>query len=145
MDELETQIGGKYNRKDSGVFELKNVLERLGIRINYPAGDGIISDQKDFAVTSAEEQGQSFNEVEMGFLRSIKETPIHIIYNKFGDNEGYIGESASIELLYAVAHNKPVILIRKPVYAESVPSQIQEILKKVQDKFCIKAIDTEGG
>jgi len=138
-ERIETQISGKYSQEESRLFDFKKLMENAKVHVNYPAGEEII--EGNFAITSENERGQSYDKTELSFLRSVKDTPVHIVYNLFKENEGYIGESASIEVAYALAHNKPLVLLRDPVFAESVPDEIKEIITQKTDKINVANLD----
>jgi len=141
-EKLETQISGKYSKEEPRLFDFKKSMEEANIKVNYPAGDGVIEDKQDFAITHDSELNRPFHETEIDFLKSIKDTPIHVVFNLFKDKEGYIGESASIEIAYALAHNKPMVLLRNPVFAEGVPVDIRDIITEKIDKISILGLDS---
>ena len=141
-DRMETQISGKYSKEESRLFDFKKLMEQANIKVNYPAGDEIIEDEQGFAITRDDERNQPFDKTEVSFLRSIKETPVHVVFNLFKENEGYIGESASIEIAWALAHNKPLVLLREPVWTESVPDEIKDIITEKMDKINVVNLDS---
>ncbi len=138
-----TQIGGKFSSEDLRLFNFKQALESAGIHVNYPAGEGIIDAPEGFALTDETERAVPFHKIELEFLRSIKETPVHIVFNIFKDKVGYIGESASIEIAYALAHNKPLVLLREPDFSATVPDEIREIIEKARDAIHIIDLDNK--
>ncbi len=133
---LTTQLGGKFSTEDSGLFTLKKVLLNAGINVAYPTGNSIVTVQNGVPLTfDPKTEHRSFYEIEIDYLKSIKDSDIHIIHNKHIDNLGYIGESASVELAYALVHNKPVCLMYPPTFSDKVRDSIKQIINKNADLF----------
>ena len=133
---LTTQLGGKFSIEDSGLFILKKVLVDAGINVSYPTGDSIVTVQNGIPLTfNPKTEHRSFYEIEIAYLKSIKDSDIHIIHNKHLDNFGYIGESASVELAYALVHNKPVCLMYPPTFSDKVHNSIKQVINKNVDLF----------
>lgn len=140
--QIKTQLGGKFSRSEPGLFVLKRKLERAGIGVEYPKSNKIVTNISGIDLTfDPKKEGTSFFEVEIDFFRAIKENNIHIVHNKFIEKIGYIGESASIELAYALSHNKPVILLYKPVFSNSVPQKLIRIINSNLNKISILRLD----
>lgn len=138
---IETQIGGKFSREDLGLFDLKKRLQAAGVKILFPEGDNIIQDFNGIPITFDINKGKSFYEVETDYLEAIKQNPFHVIYNKFKENLGYIGESASVEMVHAMLYEKPVIILYPPKLAEKVPNNVREIIERNRENFTILRLD----
>ncbi len=107
-------------------------MEKSGIRTIDPYS--LISD--------GQKNGQSFYEIELEYLNSIKNSDMHIVYNQFDQRlQSNISEYTSIELAYALIHNKPVFLISSPIFSESVPKEIQEVINKNLENIFIAHLD----
>jgi len=143
-ERMETQISGKYSKEESRLFDFKKSMEQAGIHVNFPVGDEVIEDEQDFAITHETERDQSFHKTEVDFLRSVKESPVHVVFNIFKENEGFIGESASIEIAYALAHNKPMVLLRNPIFSETVPDAIKDIIIEKASKLNVAHLDSQS-
>lgn len=140
-DIIRTQLSGKFSKKDKGIFRLRKKLIEAGIDVQFPFSDRIVGEHKGIPVTFIPNEERSFYDIEMAFFGAIRENPIHIVHNKFVRKKGYMGESASTETAYAILHGKPIILLHKPVFSESVPPPIKSLIQANRGKFFIKRID----
>jgi len=135
MPEILTQLGGKFSREDDGIFVLKKKLTDSGAIVRFPEGDSIIGDHNGIPITFNSDE-KDFYQVELEYLAAIKNCSCHIIYNHKPNIPGYIGESASVEILYAIAHNKPIVVIHKPIVISStVWEKVSRILEKNTPTF----------
>ncbi|MEX0896060.1 MAG: hypothetical protein WDZ94_03915 [Patescibacteria group bacterium] len=133
--EVRTQLGGKFSREDDGIFVLKKQLKSLGVAVTFPEGDNIIGDHNGIPVTFNPNE-KDFYQVELEYLASIRDSSLHIVYNNKPDVSGYIGESASLEMLYAIAHNKPIIIMYSPiVLSNTVWDEVREPISRNQNEF----------
>lgn len=133
--EIRTQLGGKFSREDDGIFVLKKQLKDLGVTVAFPEGDSIVGDHNGIPVTFNPEE-KDFYQVELEYLASIRDSSLHIVYNNKPGVPGYIGESASLEMLYAIAHNKPIVVAHSPiVLSETVWDEVREPISRNQYEF----------
>lgn len=127
---VRTQIGGKYDASDSTLFTLKQRLKNAGVEVTHPLLDQI--------VTTVEGRGYAFDltktsflEVEIDYYNSIETCDFHIVNNRFHDNLGYLGGSASLEIAYAMLKCKPIVLMHPPHFTKStLPLAIDLLTKK---------------
>jgi hypothetical protein len=139
---MRTQLGGKYSKEEQGLFTLKTHLVDAGVDIVHPIGNGIVSGYKGMSLCfDPVKEGKSFYEIELDYYNGIRTNPIHLVYNKFKEIRGYLGESASIELAYAMAHDIPAVLLYRPAFADSVPEAIRTIIDRAIDKVSIIRLD----
>lgn len=89
-------------------------LAGLGMDVRFPAGDSIIEYAEGFAITVPHEQTTPFSQTEQAFMDSIGTSDVHIVYNLWGEEDGYVGESTAIETIQAIAHNVPTVWLRQP-------------------------------
>src|SRR3989344_2356242 len=139
---IKTQISGKLSKDDDGVFRLKEKLVGAGITVEFPFGNKIVTTHKGIPVTFKPTRERSFYDVELAFFSAIRTNPVHVVHNKHGRQRGYIGESASIEISYALLHEKPVMMLYTPVFSAKVPECVRELMRQNGDKFFIARIDT---
>lgn len=127
-----TQIGGKYDKADSSIFELKKRFMGVGIHVSHPMSDEIIStvDGRGFTFDPVK---QSFLEVEEDYYKSIAASDFHTVNNRFLGNLGYVGGSASLEMAYAMVKRRPILLMHNPSYAESADPFCVSILTERED------------
>lgn len=139
---LITQLGGKYSTEDDGLFKLKKTLQAAGVLVSYPEGESIVVIKNGIPLTFDPYKSKlNFYQVEINYLKSIKDTDFHIVYNKFKDHLGYIGESASIEMAYALIFNKPIVLLYLPFFSDKVPNDIKVFLKNNLIQIFIERLD----
>lgn len=139
---IKVQLGGKFTREDDGIFLLKKKLKESGhFSIRYPEGDGIMADHNGIPLTfDPAKEKKSFYEVELDFMLSIKESDFHIVYNKFAEKIGYIGESSSIEIAYGLVHDKNIVLMHQPLFSDKVPESIKNLISVAVQKEKILVI-----
>jgi len=141
-DSLRTQISGRYSPDNLRIFEFKRQLVEAGIDVAFPAGDEIIEHKVGFAVTVPHEARTPFHVTELKFLREIRQNPLQVTYNIYGEHDGYVGESTGLETAYALLHNKPTVLLREPEsYSPSIQPEVRRIIDKYANKTTIEAID----
>lgn len=141
-EQIRTQISGKYSPDNPGVFAFKRQLVEAGVDVRFPVGDHIIEYECDFAVTVPHERITPFHITEVEFLRQIRKNHLQVTYNIYKDNDGYMGESTSIETLYALVRDKPVVLLRKPDnFSRVVPDPVRELVKRYADEVIIEPLD----
>lgn len=110
--QLKTQISGRYNYDNPGLFELKKLIAATGADIAFPVGNEILRHEYGFATTVPDEDVSPFWLTETAFLLATQSCDVHVTYNMRGHEEGYIGESTAVETAYALAIGKPTILVR---------------------------------
>lgn len=143
---IEVQIGGKYGPDNPPLYAFKKQLQKAGIEVLFPKGDAVLEQAHGFAITHESEKRKPFDAAEMNFLRALKKNPIHIICNVYEDakgqiHEGYMGEAASIEAAYALAHNKPLVLVRPPEFAKTAPEAIRKLIEEKRSQVTIQRLD----
>ncbi len=138
---MKTQLGGKFSKLENGLFELKKKLESAGVIVEFPFNDGIIGQHNGIDVTFIPTEEKNFHSVEIDFFKAIKRNPIHVVHNKFVDQIGYIGVSASIEIAYAILHDKPILFLYKPMFSDSVNPYIKHLILRNVKAIRIKRID----
>lgn len=137
-----TQISGKYGPENLGVFALKRQLVAAGASVRHPIGDSILEYSVGFTITDPIEATRPFHEAERGFLAEIRDSSFHIVYDIFGDLDGYMGESTAIETAYALAHDKPLILLRSPrIYSDTLPTRIRNLIERYSAAITVKRLD----
>lgn len=128
-EKLRTQISSKYSPGNLELFAFKRLLNEAGIFVAYPIGDDVIGYEQEFAITVPEEAERPFYSSEVMFLKNIKQNPIQVVYNINGGLDGYIGESTSIETAYAMLLNKPIVLLREPLFSSTIPTRVRELIE----------------
>lgn len=141
---IKTQLSGKLSKRDKGIFALRKKLIKAGIEVEFPFS-GIVGEWKGIPVTFASTAERSFYDVELAFFYAIRTNPVHVVHNKYGKRLGYIGESASMEIAYAILRNKPIVFLYKPRCSKNVPSSVKKLIKSNISRFFIKRIDLLSG
>lgn len=124
---LSTQVGGKYHPDDNSVFLVKQALLRLGVSVSHPLADEIkvVNGDQGFAFDPAR---QSFCEVERHYYESIRTCDFHTVCNQFKTNFGYLGNSASLEVAYAMCHGRLIVVMHPLTVNVDVDSQVRAFL-----------------
>jgi LAS superfamily LD-carboxypeptidase LdcB len=139
-DQIETQVSGKYGSNENpnqALFDFKQKLVDTGFVVDYPAGHGMV----DSFNTTEEEKGKSFHAIEHGFLMSVKKNPLHVVYNIWQDNDGYVGRSAAVEIAMAMREKHPVVLVRPPVLNDSIPEELRNLIQQKVSMLHINNLD----
>lgn len=124
---LRTQVGGKYHPDDNSVFQVKQVLARLGVSVSHPLGDEIkvVNGEHAFAFDPTM---QSFCEVERHYYESVRTSDFHTVCNQFKAKLGYLGRSASLEVAYAMCHGRPIVVLHPVTVNANVDSQVRSFI-----------------
>jgi hypothetical protein len=140
------QIGGKFTVLDNGIFVLKRALLAAGVDVSHPLGDSIKTNVSGMSLSiDLDTVGFSLFDLEIDYLRHIAQSSLHIVHNKVGTDIGYVGESAAVEICYAILKNRNICLLHKPIYSSSVPRVLTDILELRQSTFHVKRIDLLEG
>lgn len=142
---ITTQVGGKFGAADTGLFALKQSLLDAKIRVNHPQGNQILGTHQGVEISFDPNAGRSFHEIEVDFFKSMRESDIHIVHNKFEDRIGYLGTSATIETGYAITHNKPIIMLYPPIFMRPETKIIDQIITACLGEIFIYRIDQLSG
>lgn len=124
---LRTQIGGKYHAEDDSVFRLKQLVAPLGVSVTHPLGDAIVASSTEHAF-AFDPTKTSFSDVERDYYSSIRESPFHLVCNTFKDRTGYLGASASLEVAYAMCHDRPIVLVYPPAITDGVDDFVRDFI-----------------
>ena len=141
-----TQISGKYDPRNVGLYNFSNRLKKLGVKLFFPKGEGVIEYSHGFAITIPQESKIPFYKTQVDFFRAIRSTKLHIVYDKILEKNGkvingYVGESAAVEVLYALLHNKPLLFLTAPNFSQTAYSEVKEIINKRKELFEISDLD----
>lgn len=141
---LETQISGKYDVREPGLLQLKRHLCDAGIVVRHPSGDEFVSQiagsNWTFDVTK-----RSIRDVELDLFQSIRISDLHVVHNKFIDNKGYIGYSASIETAEAILYGKPIVALYPWKFSESASANARLILENAIAAVSFVRLDLMSG
>jgi hypothetical protein len=117
LSPLRTQIGGKFSKHNLGLFDLKRRLVLAGVEVSYPTGDSIVTTINGVDLSfDPQLSSKSLYEVENEYLRSIRDSSFHTVYDVFQDTGGYVGKSAGMEIAYAMLHHVPVVMLYRPSF-----------------------------
>lgn len=103
MSHPKVVICGSFHKDPSGLARLFRELETNGCRVLSPLTLDFTDQVTEF-VTAHNDESFSVKELERFHLRAIHEADFIAVHAP----DGYIGTSASFELGYAVALNKPI-------------------------------------
>lgn len=126
---VKTQIGGKYHRDDPTIFTLKWHLQSAQVIVTHPLADAIIASDQEHGY-AFDPKVHSFYDVELDYYCSMATSNFHTVCNRFGGNLGYIGGSASLEIMYAMLHSRPIVLLYPPTLRVEADSFTKEFLRQ---------------
>ena len=140
------QIGGKFSAADQGIFVLKQKLLAAGVHVSHPIGNRIHATIGGVSLSvDLKTLDISLFDLELDYLRKIGSSSLHIVHNTFGEHLGYVGESASIEIGYAMLKRKNVCLLYGPMCSASVPRTLATIINSRARNFHIHRLDLLKG
>ena len=82
--------------------------------MTFPASGEIIEYAEGFAIAAPHERETPFHDTEVAFLKSVIRSDLHVVYNIWGAEEGYLGESTAVETVRAMAVGVPTVWLRPP-------------------------------
>lgn len=141
QDSYITQLSGKFSNNDNGIFRLKNKLSQIGIEVRYPRGQSIVAVKNEIALSFIPTNDHSLFDEEVMFIQSIKSSDFHLVHNVFGEIQGYIGQSTSLEVCFAMLIHKPVLFLHSFVFGHKINHDVMQILKKNSPQFYFARID----
>jgi hypothetical protein len=142
LSNLITQIGGKFSRHNLGLFDLKQQLIRAGIKVTYPTGNGIVQTFNGIDLSfDLESSSLSFYQIEVEYLKAIRSSSFHTVYNVFQNEKGYVGRSTGMEIGYAVLHSVPIVFLYTPVFQKSISQPVIELLDSRSNSFNVVRLD----
>ena len=143
VEGLRTQVSGRYSPDNPGVFELRQRLVAMGMDVRFPAGDSIVEYVEGFAITTPEERAVAFHDTELAFLDSIRKCDLHIVYNLWASEEGYIGESTAVETIRAMSRGVPTVWLRPPGrFSPSMSRDLRIFTTGATHYAYVEALDT---
>lgn len=120
---LTTQLGGP-NLKNNTLFAVKRRLTSAGIRVIHPLNDGFFLMQGRYFTFNPRKWLRY--EVDVDYYESILSTDLHIVCNETAN--GVIDYDAALEILFAMIHNKPIVLTNQPQLGKRTDLLIRDIL-----------------
>jgi hypothetical protein len=95
---IATVISGSYRRHLPGMYRLKRLLERKGITVLSPVGDGAINPGEEFVLLDADPI-HDHRLLQDSVFAKIRRSSFLISFNQ----DGYVGKAALLEYGYAIA------------------------------------------
>lgn len=133
---LTTQIGGKYQADNTSLFVLKHKLEDAGIKVTHPLNDEFTYNEVGESLTF-DPHVWTMYDVVLSYFESISTSDFHIISNEANGIKGYIGETAALEIMYAMLKRKPIILLHAPKFKDSLDTFTKQIISTRLNKMMI--------
>ena len=143
VDSLSTQIGGKYTPANTLIFPIKKNLQEAGVHVSHPLEDRFVyaDDHVTLAFNPAK---RSFADVERDYYNSIAVSDFHTVCNSLNGNLGYVGDSAALEVAYAIRHSRPVIFQYPPEWKIGLNPVLMQILAARRALFHVVDLMTEA-
>lgn len=121
---LTTQISGMYLSEDSAIFRIKARLQQFGIEVTHPVSDGFIFTQKPATPTVMSAIWTPY-EATLDYFQSLPTDDFYVVSN----DDGVVNESMACGILYALLQKKPIVLLHRPVFAETVGIFARELVE----------------
>lgn len=122
-----TQISGQYSYRNFALFRLKRLLENCGWHVPHPASYRLrLLDGRHVAFGDS----NKFSDVEIDYYNCIRMSRIHFCANSAVNRPGRLGQSASLELCFAICFKKPVCLTRHVKTIDSPDAVVKRILRR---------------
>lgn len=124
--EVTCTISGSFRKFFKEIVEAKATFEKAGIRVLFPVGNEIASHKGEFAILDSDKKiSKNLNpkEIEDERLRLLAKGDFLYLYNP----AGYVGNSALLELGFAIALGKPIYAL-EPVRDALIGTYISEVI-----------------
>lgn len=102
-------ISGSFRKFYDGITKTAEEFERYGVKVLAPKVSRIINADEEFAILESDTT-KNIKVLEKNHLDTIREADFLYVYNP----EGYVGTSATMEIGWALALEKPVFSLQKP-------------------------------
>jgi hypothetical protein len=103
---IATVISGSYRRHLGDMYALKRLLERKGIHVLSPVGDGAINPGEEFVLLDADPI-HDHRTLQDSVFAKIRRSSFLVGFNR----EGYLGKAALLEFGYAISVGIPVLTL----------------------------------
>ena len=103
---IATVISGSYRRHLPGMYRLKRLLERKGITVLSPVGDGAINPGEEFVLLDADPI-HDHRTLQDSVFANIRRSSFLTAFNQ----DGYLGKAALIEYGYAISVGIPILTL----------------------------------
>lgn len=103
---IATVISGSYRRHLAGMYRLKRLLERKGITVLSPVGDGAINPGEEFVLLDADPV-HDHRVLQDSVFAKIRRSSFLVSFNR----RGYLGKAALLEYGYAIAIGIPIVTL----------------------------------
>ena len=103
---IATVISGSYRRHLPGMYRLKRLLERKGITVLSPFGDGAINPGEEFVLLDADPI-HDHRTLQDSVFAKIRRSSFLTSFNE----GGYLGKAALLEYGYAISIGIPILTL----------------------------------
>jgi len=103
---IATVISGSYRRHLPGMYRLKRLLERKGITVLSPVGDGAINPGEEFVLLDADPI-HDHRTLQDSVFAKIRRSSFLTSFNE----GGYLGKAALLEYGYAISIGIPILTL----------------------------------
>ena len=103
---IATVISGSYRRHLADMYALKRLLERKGIHVLSPVGDGAINPGEEFVLLDADPI-HDHRTLQDSVFAKIRRSSFLVGFNQ----GGYLGKAALIEFGYAISIGIPILTL----------------------------------
>jgi len=105
---IATVISGSYRRHLADMYALKRLLERKGIHVLSPIGDGAINPGEEFVILDADPI-QDHRTLQDSVFAKIRRSSFLVGFNR----GGYLGRAALLEFGYAISVGIPILTLER--------------------------------
>jgi hypothetical protein len=103
---IATVISGSYRKHLADMYALKRVLERKGIHVLSPVGDGAINPGEEFVLLDADPI-HDHRTLQDSVFAKIRRSSFLVGFNK----DGYLGKAALLEFGYAISQGISILTL----------------------------------
>jgi hypothetical protein len=103
---IATVISGSYRKHLPEMYAMKRILQRRGIHVLSPVGDGAINPGEEFVLLDADPI-HDHRTLQDSVFAKIRRASFLVGFNK----EGYLGKAALIEFGYAISVGIPILTL----------------------------------
>ncbi len=130
---LKAQLSGQFKTGNkTSLFQVKEKLEQCGINITHPSNDGFIFTQNARAPGLVSALWTPY-ESNLDYYETTAASDAYVVDN----DDGVVTDWMARGILYAMLQHKPILLLHKPVFDQTVGAFVRELLLAHADQFLI--------
>ncbi len=110
-------------------------MQALGYNVRHPIGTEVVLTPEGHRAHEPGVAVEPLHGVEVHYYGCIRDCDFHCVANTTPEQPGYTGDSAAIEIGYAMMHGKPIVLTDPLYIAPHVNPPLRRMIEANADQF----------